>query len=78
MYVCMYVCVCIYVCMICMYVCMYVCIELGDIPILSLHRDKKLILSFFQKTVGVVKQMHELHAHDRLKEQPLRGLQTCL
>ncbi len=73
----MYVCVCIYVCMICMYVCMYVCIELGDIPVLSLHRDKKLILPFFQKTVGVVKLMHELHAHDRLKEQPFRGLQTC-
>ncbi len=60
-----------------MYVCMYVCIELGDIPVLSLHRDKKLILPFFQKTVGVVKLMHELHAHDRLKEQPFRGLQTC-
>ncbi len=73
MYVCMYVCVCIYVCMICM----YVCIELGDIPVLSLDRDKKLILPFFQKTVGVVKLMHELHAHDRLKEQPFRGLQTC-
>ncbi len=49
MYVCMYVCVCIYVCMICMYVCMYVCIELGDIPVLSLHRDKKLILPFFSE-----------------------------
>ncbi len=59
-----------------MYVCMYV-IELGDIPVLSLHRDKKLMLPFFQKTVGVVKLMHELHAHDRLKEQPFRGLQTC-
>ncbi len=36
---------------------MYVCIELGDIPVLSLHRDKKLIMPFFQKTVGVINRL---------------------
>ncbi len=47
----MYVCVCMYIRVYDMYVCMYVCIELGDIPVLSLHH-KKLILPFFRKLLG--------------------------
>ena len=42
-------CVCVYICV---YVYMYVYIELGDILVLSLHRDKNLTLPFSQKTVG--------------------------
>ncbi len=62
-------------------------LELGDIPVLSLHRDKNPIsrsdisiafaryYRFLRKPlVRVVKLMRELYAHDRLKEQPFRCL----
>ncbi len=69
------------------YCVLYSFIELGDIPVFSLHRDKNptsrndisiafaRYYRFLRKLlVRVVKLMRELHAHDRLKEQLFRCL----